>query len=1123
MQFFNYDPDDKGWYPYGMGTVTRTQVLPDAKTRIYALTGASFNDGSAPPARGGTPDGPTRADPVDPSTGAFLMTKTDLSLSDVMPLTLTRTYNSQDSEPRAFGIGMTHSYAVFEHSANFPAEADLILPDGERIHYERTSNPSNPWWATVFEHTATPTGFYKSRLTFWGGVLGNGGWKVTRTDGTVYVFGHMAPLEAIRDRYGNETRLTWSDINDYGSGTGNLVRVTSPNGRWIAFTYDVSDRITQATDNIGRTVTYVYDGSGRLSTVTDPEANVTTYTYDTSNRLVTIRDGRNIVYLTNEYTSGRVTKQTLADPNATYQFNYTVDGSGRVTQTDITDPRGHVERMAFNSDHYVTSDTQAYGTSLARTTTTTRQSGSNLVTAIVDGLSRRTEYTYDSTGHMLAETRLAGTADAVTTRFTYEAAFGQPATMTDPLNHTWTATYDPLGKPTGFSDPLSHPTTMTMNPAGQVTSVTDALSQTWQAGYATGVLTSTTNPLGVIHTQFTDAAGRVVARTDPLGRVTRTTFDDLNRPTAAIDPTGGQTSLTYDENSNLLSLTDALNHATAYTYDANDGVATRTDPLQQAASYAHDTNGNLTQVTDRKGQVTGYQYDALDRPSVVTYQDGSTITYTYDAGNRLTRIADSATGTIARQYDGLDRLTSETTAEGSLGYTYDLAGRRATMTVAGQSPVAYVYDAADRLTSITQGTSVVALTYDDADRRSTLRLPNGVVTTYGYDPANQLTSLTYTLGPTTLGTLTYAYDPAGNRTTVGGTWARTGLPQAVPGATYDAANRIATWNGAAFSYDANGNLTSDGLSSYVWNARNQLVGLSGAASASLAYDGVGRRRAKTVSGPTSFLYDGANAAQELIGGSPTANVLAGGIDEVFERTEGAGTRALLTDALGSTVALVDGSGALQTQYTYEPFGATSTTGAASANPTQYTGRENDGTGLYYYRARYYDPRLQRFVSEDPIGFGGGDVNLHAYVGNNPTGYRDPSGHFVPLILCAAGAVGSAAADSMGGRKFDPVRAAAWCAAGLGLGLLGPAIVGASEIAVGIGGMLAANLAEKLTLEEALGGAGQRIMKDKIGNPLFPKELFAKMEHVHYLADGTKVVVHYWRDLITGEGFGFKIK
>ena len=256
VQFFNYDPDDKGWYPYGMGTVTRTHVVPDAKTRIYGFTGASFNDGSPPPEGGATPGVPKEADPVDPSTGAFIMTKTDLSLPDVMPLALTRTYNSQDAEQRAFGYGMTHNFALFEHSEDFPAEADLIQPDGGRIHYERISDPGLPWYATVFEHTSTPTAFYKSRLTFWGGVILNGGWQARLTDGTVYLFGHAAPLQAIRDRYGNETRLTWSDANLLGSGTGNLLRVTSPNGRWIAFTYDGSDRVTEATDNIGRTVTY---------------------------------------------------------------------------------------------------------------------------------------------------------------------------------------------------------------------------------------------------------------------------------------------------------------------------------------------------------------------------------------------------------------------------------------------------------------------------------------------------------------------------------------------------------------------------------------------------------------------------------------------------------------------------------------------------------------------------------------------------------------------------------------------------------------------------------------------------------------------------------------------------
>jgi RHS repeat-associated protein len=358
--------------------------------------------------------------------------------------------------------------------------------------------------------------------------------------------------------------------------------------------------------------------------------------------------------------------------------------------------------------------------------------------------------------------------------------------------------------------------------------------------------------------------------------------------------------------------------------------------------------------------------------------------------DRLTQIIDSVAGTITRAYDGQDRLMSETTSEGSVSYTYDADGRRATMTVAGQPVVTNAYDDAHRLTSITQGTSVVGFTYDDANRRSTLTYPNGIVATYGYDAANQLTSLLYANGATTLGDLAYTYDLAGNRTAVTGSWARTSLPEALSAATYDAANRILTWAGQAYSYDANGNLASDGLTSYTWNARNQLTGLSGGSSASFEYDGLGRRRARTTIGATSFLYDGVNTAQELVGGSPTANLLTGSIDELFQRTDTRGATAALTDGLGSTVALVDGPGAVQTQYAYEPFGATTASGTASANPTQFTGRENDGLGLYEYRARYYEPSIGRFISEDPMGASAG-TNFYSYVGNDPINFLDPWG------------------------------------------------------------------------------------------------------------------------------------
>ncbi|WER48604.1 RHS repeat-associated core domain-containing protein [Cupriavidus sp. WKF15] len=188
-------------------------------------------------------------------------------------------------------------------------------------------------------------------------------------------------------------------------------------------------------------------------------------------------------------------------------------------------------------------------------------------------------------------------------------------------------------------------------------------------------------------------------------------------------------------------------------------------------------------------------------------------------------------------------------------------------------------------------------------------------------------------------------------------------------------------------------MTGDGNLTYSWDSRDRLSALSGGATASFTYDAMGRRSGKTVVGTgTSFAYDGLNAVQELAGGTPSANLLTGlGLDETFSRTDMTqGTRSFVTDALGSTLALTDGAGVVKTSYAYEPYGAVTASGEVSGNAAQYTGRENDGTGLYYYRARYYHPGFGRFVAEDPIGFAGGQ-NIYSYVNGNPIGYIDPDG------------------------------------------------------------------------------------------------------------------------------------
>ena len=222
-------------------------------------------------------------------------------------------------------------------------------------------------------------------------------------------------------------------------------------------------------------------------------------------------------------------------------------------------------------------------------------------------------------------------------------------------------------------------------------------------------------------------------------------------------------------------------------------------------------------------------------------------------------------------------------------------------------------------------------------------------------------------------------------------YARTNLPPTLTSATYNDANRLTQRGAATLTYDEAGNLTSDGANTYRWNARNQLASISGTVSASFQYDAFGRRISKTInSSTTSYLYDGMDAVQEQASGIVVANMLVGRVDEVFRRTDSAGEHHLLSDGLGSTLALTDAAGAVQTQYTYDAFGNTTTSGAANSNSSQYTGRENDGTGLYFNRTRYYSPTLQRFISEDPIGIAGG-INLYAYVENDPINSTDPNG------------------------------------------------------------------------------------------------------------------------------------
>jgi RHS repeat-associated protein len=1028
--FWNYDPDQRGWFVYGMGRVSpdRKEVVPDPGVSIYEFTGAmDGGPGGGPPNGSPAGGGGGGGDPVDASTGLFNYEHTDFYLPDLIPINVVRTYRQNDTTSRAFGLGTSISYDIFPVGDQFPyTYMDLILPDGGRIHYYRISSGTS-YSNAVFLHTATPTAFYGSTISWDPAVnINGGGWALRFKDGTVWGFpdsyqaatGAQGSIVFVQDRFGNTL-----NISRNLPGNGNINQITSPNGRWLQFTYDTCNRIQQITDNSGRTTVYGYDSNtcsvGHLQTVKDQNGNTTTFGYEgaTIDEMTSITDGRGIEYLQNYYdANNRIYQQKLAN-GGTYQFAYTTDPYGNVTQTNITDPNGNIEQMNFSTPEifesgfqtggYPTSKIFALGQSVQQTFTynlgTPANNPGSFVQTMTDPLNRTTAYTYDALGNTTSVTQLSGTSTPSTISYTYEPIFNRVATVTDPLNHTTTFTYNDSIDQIVKTDPLGNQWITAQNSLGQTVSAKDPAGDAWQYGYSGADLMSVTDPLNNVTTFVYDGAGRKASTTDPIGEQTTFTYDGLNNLLTSTDPLGEETQYTYDQNNNRTSVTDPKNTAnpTQFIYNNMDLVKTRTDALGNSDSYQYDLNNNLTCHTDRKAQITVLGFDGLNRKTSAGYGAASctsttfpnSTTFTYDGANRLKTAADSLTGTIQRNYDGLDDLNYENTPQGTINYTFDSARRRSNMTVAGQTEIQYGYDAANHLLQIAQGTSAVNLVYDNVGRRSSLNFPNGITAGYSYDSDSHLAGISYQNGATTLGNLIYGYDSIGRRSQAMGSYAKTDLPAAVSSALYNAANQITTWAGTSVTSDLDANLQSDGTNTYTWDLRNQLSAISGGSTSSFQYDGLRRRISKTINGTaTAFLYDGWNVVQELSGTTPTANLITGlNLDEILARTDSAGVRYFLNDALGSVVALTNSSAAIETQYTYDPFGNTTTSGPTSTNAFQYTGRENDGTSLYFYRARYFRPTFGRFCSEDPIGFKGG-TNLYGYLADDPINRKDPSGH-----------------------------------------------------------------------------------------------------------------------------------
>jgi RHS repeat-associated protein len=222
-------------------------------------------------------------------------------------------------------------------------------------------------------------------------------------------------------------------------------------------------------------------------------------------------------------------------------------------------------------------------------------------------------------------------------------------------------------------------------------------------------------------------------------------------------------------------------------------------------------------------------------------------------------------------------------------------------------------------------------------------------------------------------------------------------------------NRVSATASENYAYDANGNtvtkIEGKNFWRFTWDYENRLTRASTRKqTVRYRYDALGRRVQRYFAGTkenTKFIYDGQDVLVDDNSGTLTKYLNGDGIDNKLRVQTGNDVKYFLADHLGSTNALTDASGNLSSSVSYDSFG--NATGNLSTR-YQFTGREFDNfTGLQYSRARWYDANLGRFISEDPIGFAGGDINLYGYVKNNPVNFIDSTGNIpLPLITAAVG-------------------------------------------------------------------------------------------------------------------------
>ena len=830
---------------------------------------------------------------------------------------------------------------------------------------------------------------------------------VSDSIGTVYQASYNVDGKpvSLTDAYENRVSYSYNEAGECISAT-----ITGKDSsRTVMFSYDSWGNISSSKDSLGNITQYSYDCRGNLLSSTDASGNIISYQYDLLNNVTRIvyPDGSEEAY---DYDIEGNVIETKSRDGLIKKYEY--DKLNRLTK--ITYPNGIYETYSYDNVGNVISFTSAFGfvseyeyDSLYRNTKITNPiygetkytyDDFSMLASVIDTYGNTTEYEYDQNGNLIKEKLHDGTLR----EYVYDSR-NRLIKSIDGYGNQTVYSYDNADRLISVRDADGNQTSYSYDYLGNLENVTDGNNHSTKYLYdSESRLISMTNAIGKSIRYDYDSCGRIVKYTDYSGNETEYIYDSCGN---VLVESSSENTVNYSYNNQKLKSVYDKTGMIKYNYDSLGQKKRKIDSFGNEMTFSYDSYGNITKI-ECLGVEEEYTYDFYGRLISVKNQNDEGATYNYDNLSRVIEVAYSNGIKISYTYDACGRVNETITSgkDGSILSSYE-----------------YTYGKNGEIL-----TSLESYSLDGENIRTEIK--------YTYSRAGMLLSETYSEDNNQLVQI-YEYDCAGNRikkkVSVKGDVLKIAKEEIVSGTTlytYNEINQLVEESTDSeggnkttqYTYDDNGNLirvSGSKEAEYTYNSNNQLIEAKVYENGLLQreqyeYDANGNRISKKnqkedicyinydVNG-LSFVFAETDKNSDI-----RSSYLSGyGLVSETLYSENSDTYYFNLDGNGDVRNLSDENGIITDTYSFDAFGINLIKEGDTANVYGYRSEQTDSiTGLVYLRARYMNPSIGNYISEDSFGgFASNPISLnrYAYAYQNPISYEDSSGHIPSLAMTLA--------------------------------------------------------------------------------------------------------------------------